>query len=111
MRPPSWRSRWWRGILAAVLSLPLLAAAAVVWKASHARIEAAADVTAGRQRRFQLLPVNRETPPGLEMVSANPGFQDAILFNDRLVVSARAGLFVYDANGALLHWYRAGMEL
>jgi len=93
------------------VELALLAAAIVIWKASHARTEAAADFAAARQFQFQLRPVNGVTPSGVDLVSANPGFQDAVLFDGRLVVSARAGLFVYDDNGALLHWYRAGTEL
>jgi hypothetical protein len=91
--------------------LPLLAAAIVIRKASHTRIEAAADLAAARQLGFQLLPVNRVPPAGVDLVAANPEFQDAALFDEHLVVSAHAGLFIYDSNGALLHWYRTGMEL
>ncbi len=104
-------SRRWHSILAAGFAVPLCGATFIVWKASHAREQAAADLAATRQLGFRLLPVNRQIPPGIDLVSANPDFQDAAIFDGRLVVSARAGLFVYDASGALLHWYRAGLEL
>jgi ligand-binding sensor domain-containing protein len=104
-------SRRWHSILAACFALPLFGGAFIVWKASHAREQAAADLAATRQLGFRLLPVNRQIPPGIDLIAANPDFQDAAVFDGRLVVSARAGLFLYDTSGTLLHWYRAGLDL
>jgi ligand-binding sensor domain-containing protein len=111
MRPCWWRSRRWYGIFATLLLLPAVATSLVIWKASHAREQASRDFAATRQFAFRLLPVNRPILSGIDLVAANPGFQDAALFDDHLVISARAGLFVYDTNGGLLHWYRADLEL
>lgn len=110
-----WRWIGWRGILAIVLpillSIPLLAVAMVVWRTSQAKREAAAEVRSKSELPFRVALVDRVAPPSVDPISASPGFRDIAVYKDTIVVSARAGLFVYDRNGALLHSYRAGIEL
>ena len=107
----SWRSRRWRGILAIVLSAPLLAAGFVVWRASRAREEAAAEVLAKSELPFRVVPVDRVGPAAVEPLAATPGFRDIASYQEMIAVSARAGLFLYGRNGGLLRSYRAGIEL
>jgi ligand-binding sensor domain-containing protein len=106
-----WRSRWWRGILAIVLSAPLLAIVFVFWRASHAKEEAAAEVLSKTEFPFRIIPVDRGVPAAVEPLAASPGFRDIAAYKETIAVSASAGLFLYDRNGALIHSYRAGMEL
>ena len=106
-----WRSRRWRGILAIVLSTPLLAIALVFWQASHAKEEATAEVLSKAEFPFQVRPVDRIVPAAADPLAASPGFRDMATYKDMIVVSARAGLFLYDRNGSLLRSYRAGIEL
>ena len=105
------RFRRWRGVFALVLSAPLLAIPFVLWRASHAEDEAVAEVLAKSSYTFQVLPVNRVVPAGVEPVSAIPGFRDLAAYRDTVVVSGRAGLFVFNRGGALQRCYRTGLEL
>ena len=105
-----WRRRRWRGILAIVLSTPLLVAASVIWRASHATREAALEVLAKSEFSFKITPVDR-VASAVEPIAATPGFRDIAAYKDMIAVSARAGLFLYDRNGGLLRSYRAGIEL
>jgi ligand-binding sensor domain-containing protein len=106
-----WLSRWWRGILVIVLSTPVLAIALVLWRASHAKEEATAEVLSHAEFPYRVLTVDRVAPPGVEPVAAVPGFRDLAAYKEMIVVSARAGLFLYGRNGTLIRSYRAGIEL
>src|ERR1017187_179373 len=106
-----WQSLRGRGILAIVLAIPLLAIALVFWRASDARKEAAAEVRSKSEFPYRVIPVDRTAPASVETVAAIPGFGDLASYKDRIVVSARAGLFVYDRSGALQRQYRTGIEL
>ena len=106
-----WRSRWWRGILAIVPIVPLLAIALVFWRASHAGEDAAAEVLSQSQVPFRIVPVDRAAPAAVEPIAASPGFRDLAVYRDLIAVSARAGLFLYNRNGALARSYRTGLEL
>ena len=106
-----WRRIGWRGVLAIVLITPLLAVAVVFWRASHARQEANAEVLSKSELPFRIIAIDHVATPSVDLVSASPGFRDLVSYKGTIVVSARAGLFVYDRNGALLHSYRAGIEL
>ncbi|HWB83523.1 MAG TPA: hypothetical protein VG675_05255 [Bryobacteraceae bacterium] len=106
-----WRSRRWRGVLAILLSTPLLAIALVFWRASHAREEAAAEVQSHSQFPLRVISLDRAAPSGVEPIPATPEFRDLAAYHDEIAVSARAGLFLYDRNGTLLHLYRAGIDL
>jgi ligand-binding sensor domain-containing protein len=101
----------WRGILAVVLSAPLLVVAMVFWRASHAQQQATAEVLSKSELRFRDIRLDRAAPSSVDPISASPGFRDLAAYKGTIVVSARAGLFVYDRNGAPLHSYRAGIEL
>jgi ligand-binding sensor domain-containing protein len=102
---------FWRRILAVVLITPVLAIAWVVWRASHATEEAATEVLAKSEFPFRVTPVDRAAPPGVDPVAAAPGFRDVAAYQETIAVSARAGLFLYGRNGALIRSYRAGIEL
>src|ERR1019366_5802857 len=106
-----WRFLRRRGILAIVLVIPLLATALVFWRASDARKEAAAEVLSQSEFPFRVRPVDRTAPSAVDTVSAIPGFRDLATYQDRIVVSARAGLFLYDRSGTLQRVYRTGIEL
>ncbi len=106
---PKW-SDWWRGILALVLCTPLLAVALVVWRASHATEEATAAVRSKSEFPFRAIAVDRVAPAAVEPIAANPGFHDVAAYKGMLVVSARAGLFLYDRHGVLVRSYH-GIEL
>jgi len=105
-----WRLLRW-GILALVLSTPLLAIGVVLWRASHAQQEASAEVLSKSEFPYRIIPVDRVAPAGVDPISASPGFRDLAAYKGTIVVSALAGLFVYDRDGALVHSYRAGIEL
>ena len=105
------RPHWWRGILALVLCIPLVAAALVVWRASHATEEATAEVLSKSELPFRAIPVDRAAPAGVDPIAANPGFRDLAAYRGMLVASARAGLFLYDRHGAPIRSYRTGIEL
>src|ERR1700677_1134511 len=94
--------RRWRGILAIFLGIPLLAVAFVFWRASHARDEATAEALSKSEFSFTVLPVDRVAPAAVDPVAATPGFRDLATYKEMIVVSARAGLFLYDRNGALI---------
>ena len=106
-----WRFRRWRGPLAIVLAIPLLAIALVFWRASDARKEATAEVLSKSEFPYRVIPVDRTAPAAVDTVAAIPGFRDLAAYKETIVVSARAGLFLYDRTGALLRCYRTGIEL
>src|ERR1017187_7606025 len=101
----------WRAILALVPAIPRVASALVFWRASDARKEAAAEVLSKSEFPFRVIPVDRVAPSAVDTVSAIPGFRDLATYQDRIVVSARAGLFLYERSGALQRQYRTGIEL
>ena len=107
----SWQSRRWRGILAIVLSTPVLAIALVLWRASHAKEEAASEVLSKSEFPFRVIPVDRVAPAAVDPLEAVPAFRDLAAYKEMIAVSARAGLFLYGRNGALIRSYRAGIEL
>ena len=101
----------WRAILAIVPAIPLLAIALVFWRASDARKEAAAEVLSKSEFPYRVIPVDRVAPSAVDTIAAVPAFRDLATYQDRIVVSARAGLFLYDRSGALQRRYRTGIEL
>ena len=107
----TWPPRRWRGILAIVLSTPLLAIALVFWRAAHVREETAVEVLSQSQLPFRIVPLDRVAPSAVDPIAASPGFRDLAAYQDMIAVSARAGLFLYSRNGVLVHSFRAGLEL
>jgi ligand-binding sensor domain-containing protein len=110
LRAP-WQSLRGRWILAIVPAIPLFAITLVFWRASDARKEAAADVLATSEFPYRVIPVDRTAPSAVDTVAAAPGFRDLATYKNMIVVSARAGLFLYDRSGALQRQYRTGIEL
>jgi ligand-binding sensor domain-containing protein len=106
-----WRSRRWRGILTILLSIPVLAIALVLWRASLAKEEAATEVLSKSEFPFRVIPVDRVAPASVEPIAAVPGFRDIAAYKEMIAVSARAGLFLYHRNGRPIRAYRAGIEL
>ena len=100
-----------RGILAVVAAVPLLMTGLVIWRASHVRDDAAAELRAKSEFPFQVIPLNRAAPAGVDVIAAPADFRDMAAYRESIVVSARAGLYVYDRHGALVQSYRAGIEL
>ena len=98
-------------MLAIVPAIPLLGVALVFWRASDARKEAAAEVLSKSEFPYRVIPMDRTAPAAVDTVAAVPGFHDLATYKDRIVVSARAGLFQYDRSGALQYQYRTGIEL
>jgi len=111
MIPVPWLSRLWRWMLGGVLITPLLAVAFVFWRAAHVKDQAAAEVVAKSEVPFRLITVDRTVPTAVEPISATPGFHDLAAYRNMIAVSGRAGMFLYDRNGALIRSYRAGLEL
>lgn len=101
----------WRVRLALLFSAPLFAGAFVIWRASHAKEEAVREVHANSELPFRVLPVDRPLLPAVDSIQAAPEFRDIAVYKETIAVTARAGLFLYDRNGALLRSYRSGMEL
>ena len=107
-----WRSSRWGGILAIVLSIPLLAIGLVFWRASHAKEEATAEVPLQVGIFVSRSPRRSRSAGSRAACSVSPGFRDlATAYKDTIVVSARAGLFVYNRSGVLIRSYRVGLEL
>ena len=106
-----WRSRWWLLVLALVVSTPVLAVAMIVWRASHAKQEAAAEVRTDSEFAFQAIPVDRSATAAVDSIAASPGFRDIATYKGTIAVSASAGLFLYHRNGAFIRQYRPGVEL
>ena len=89
-------------VLAVVVAGPLATAAFVFWRASHVRDQAAAEVAAQSAIPFRVVPIERTVPSFGEPISAAPGFRDIAEFQDRIAISASAGLFLYDKSGTLV---------
>ena len=104
-------SRWWRGILALVVSLPLLAIAFVFWRASRASEEAAAESRSHSELAFRIVPVDRVVSAAVEPLAARPEFRNLAAYQGTVAASARAGLFLYDRTGAPVRSFRPGIEL
>src|SRR5215468_4235826 len=107
----SWRSRWWRGTVLCAVLMPPIAMGFVFWRATHAREEAASEIGGRSHFPVRVISLDRGAPSGVESIPASPDFRDIVQYRDTIVVSARAGLYVYDRNGALVHVYRVGLEL
>jgi ligand-binding sensor domain-containing protein len=109
--PRRFRSRWFRAFGVLFFCSPLLAIAVVFWRASHARDEAAAEIAAQSEIPFRTIAIERTAPSAAQQIASVPGFRDVAILDDAIAVSASAGLFLYDRNGALIRSYRAGLEL
>ena len=100
-----------RRIVATMAAALAVSAGFVFWRAAHAKQTAAAEVISRSEIPFRAARLERSAPAGVEPVAATPGFRDIAVFREWIAVSARAGLFLYDRNGAPVRSWRAGMEL
>lgn len=103
----SWRLR---SVAAVLLSIPIVFFGSALWRASRVAKQSAADVATRGKAAFQSIALGSSSTQ-FEPVSASPGFRDITNFQGSVVISAQAGLFVYDANGSLKQRYRSGIEL
>ena len=98
-------------LIAAAWVLPLLLVALVLHRANSVRDESAREVAASSEIPFQAHPVNLTAPSGVEPIPAAPGYRDIAVFHDFVLVSAAAGLYLYDSGGTFLRTWRTGLEL
>lgn len=101
----------WRAALVVCAGAILLFAGSAIWQASRALRQTEKEAINSAVIRFTRGNVERTTSAGFEILQTPASFTDAIAFNGHLAVSGSAGLFEYDADGTLLHSYRAGLEL
>ncbi|MGH8700332.1 MAG: hypothetical protein ACREVR_04035 [Burkholderiales bacterium] len=103
--------KWWsKGLLAAAV-VAAGGAGLVFWQAGRAVRESAESVAQESRIRFTAARLDRTPPPGVEWIGAPAVFTDAAQFAGNLYLGGPAGLFVYDADGALSARYRVGLEL
>ena len=108
----SWSSkRLWRNAVLLCLALLLSVAASVYWRARRAFHLASEEVSTEGHVRFSVRTFEPGADHGFEWISAPAVFSSAARFQDKLYVSGTAGLFEYDARGALVRRYLAGREL
>jgi len=105
-----WSARWPWGLAIVLVALAAFAARAI-WRASEARNAAGAEVRAESDLPFRTFPIDRSAPRSLELVAASPDFRDIAVYRQSLVVSARAGVFVYSREGTLEHSWGTGIDL
>ncbi|HYX69383.1 MAG TPA: hypothetical protein VE825_09635, partial [Terriglobales bacterium] len=86
-------------------------AGSVYWRAQRALRNASEQLSSEKRIRFTVRRVEPLTAAGVEWISAPAVFSAAARFDGKLYVSGPAGLFEYDARGALLKQYLAGREL
>jgi len=86
-------------------------AAGVLWRASRASTESARELQAASEIRFTTARLDRPPAGGFEWFSTPAVFADAVPFRDALYLCGPAGLFEYDAQGALKRRFRPGAEL
>jgi len=86
-------------------------AASVLWRASRATVESARELQAAAEIRFTTTRLDRPSRGGFEWFSTPAMFADAVAFGGGFYLCGPAGLFEYDAQGALKQRYRPGLEL
>jgi ligand-binding sensor domain-containing protein len=84
--------------------------AVVVWRSSRAIQSASEDVRAQHEFRFAVRPLS-PLRTGFETVSSPAVFYQAARVQDHLYIAGPAGLSEFDASGAFLHQYAAGIDL
>jgi ligand-binding sensor domain-containing protein len=95
------------GVLAVVAAFSSVA----LWRAGRALRSSAEQIEREGRIPFTAASLNLQVPAGFETLAAPAGFRDAIVFGDHIFAGGGGGLFEYDANGAAVARFRAGMEL
>ncbi len=104
-------NRWWsKGLLAAAI-VAAGGAGLVFWQAGRAVRESAESVAQEARVSFTATRLDRTPLPEVEWIGTPAVFTDAAQFAGSLYLCGPAGLFVYDADGALRARYRVGLEL
>jgi ligand-binding sensor domain-containing protein len=112
-----WRSAWvqsrrrWPWIAGICLAIPALLAVLTFWQAGRVRDESAREVAANSALPFREQVLNLTAPSGVEPVAAVPHYRDIAALRDSVVVSAAAGLYLYNSAGTLTRTWRTGLEL
>jgi len=86
-------------------------AASVLWRASRATTESARELQAASEIHFTTGRLDRPPRGGFEWFSTPAVFASAVSFREGLYLCGPAGLFEYDAQGALKRRFRPGLEL
>jgi len=109
----TWPGRKKALLIAGALGAVAIAAyaAAVLWRASRAASDSARELRAAAEIRFTTARLDRPPAGGFEWFSTPAVFSGAVPFHDSLYLCGPAGLFEYDAQGALKRRFRPGAEL
>jgi hypothetical protein len=82
-----------------------------VWHAARAFEAAEREVREAHEIRFVVRPMAPLVDTGFEAISSPAIFLEAAKFDGHLFLAGPAGLFEYDASGALVHAYLVGRDL
>lgn len=97
--------------LGAILAVASVFAGSVFWSAQRVLRNSTEQVRREGRLPFTLAALDTQLPSGFESVGAAAAFRDAAVFGDRVFVAGGDGLGEFDANGALVKWFRTGLEL
>ncbi len=97
--------------LGVILATVALYSSVAFWRASRAIRTSTDAIEREGQIAFTANVLNGQVPAGFETLAAPAGFRDVAIYGDHIFVGGGGGLFEYDANGALLHRFRTGIEL
>jgi ligand-binding sensor domain-containing protein len=97
--------------LGAVLSVVAVYSSVALWRAGRALRSSAEQIEREGRIPFTAATLDLQVPAGFETLTAPAGFRDAIVYGDHIFVGGGGGLFEYDANGAAVARFRAGLEL
>ena len=96
---------------AAALAVLLLEVGFVLHRAGSALRESAQETSRRAQIPFDERTLSLTAPASIETIAAAPGYRDIALFRGSMLVSAAAGLYLYDSAGTLTRVWRTGLEL
>jgi ligand-binding sensor domain-containing protein len=95
---------------AALLAMAGLYAGVIVSKAARTARKTAAELAASQTSSFTSRPLDRALP-AMESIGSPATFRDVARFGEGTFVSTSAELVEYAPDGAVLHRWRAGLEL
>jgi hypothetical protein len=83
----------------------------VVWRVEHTLLSSRRDAAQKELLGVEERTLNTQPNPGFEGISAPAVYKSAVQFQESLYLAGPAGLYVYEASGALQHIYRVGIDL
>jgi ligand-binding sensor domain-containing protein len=105
------RVRWRLAAAAAIVLVLISIPAFLAWETFHAIHQARTRTESASSIAVTVHPLDRPLPADVVAIGAQSVFRDAALFHGHLFVAGPRGLVEYDANGALVRRFRAGLEL